>query len=347
MKHELSRGAVDNFKYLRIFQLGTGQEKGLAGPAIALNGGVLRGVLWYGGSVLVMFFSKVVVFFLCLSPFHALFAQERALSTADARFVFETASIHPDDPHVMYGATRISFESDRYEASHVDLRTLVEEAYGIDDSQIQHAPGLLDSPSFTITATIDQELLQVMDHMSAEDRKMAQQAMLQRLLADRFQLVARAETKEQPVYSLEPAREGAHLRAGSEGNYEHGEQWGDGRPMGPHVVSWYFRVGQVRMVGQSASMDQLIERLAQKITPQLGRKIINRTGLMGDYDFDLTFRMPWPPNGSLFPDSAADESTSSDNLFAALRKQLGLQLKSSTGPVRVITIERLELPSEN
>jgi uncharacterized protein (TIGR03435 family) len=112
----------------------------------------------------------------------------------------------------------------------------------------------------------------------------------------------------------------------------------------------------VHIVGQSASLNQLVDRWAQKITPQLGKKVINNKGLTGNYDFDLTFQMPWPPNGTLFPDAGIglqntanpdEPSPSSDDLFTALQKQLGLQLKSSVGPVRVITIERLQLPSDN
>jgi len=285
-------------------------------------------------------------------------AKPLLLSTDAAQFVFDTASIHLDDPHGMGGSTSISFQSGRYHASHVDLRTVLKEAYGVDDSQIVHGPSLLDSRSFTITATIDPAVAEAISHLKPEEQEVAQQHMLRQLLSDRFHLVVNEETKQLPVYSLVTSRSGPHLHEALNGGYDHGAQWGDGTPMGAHVVSWDFRGGHVHMVGQSASIDQLVNRWAQKITPQLGRKIINNTGLAGNYDFDLSFNIPWPPNGTLFPDSqtvpqntAIDRdlgpNASSDDLFTALQKQLGLQLKTAAGPVRVITIERLEMPSEN
>lgn len=308
------------------------------------------------GDLLLTLLSKVAALAVCYCLVAVLHSQVAVASPQDSRFVFDTASIHPDDPHGIGGMTSISFQSDRYQASHVDLRTLLKEAYGIDDSQILHAPSLLDSRSFTITATIDQAVSEAFSHLSIDDQQAAHRQMLQQLLADRFQLVVRQETNELPIYLLVTARSGPHLHEASDSSYEHGAQWGDGAPMGPHVVSWDFRGGHVHMVGQSASLNQLVERWAQKITPQLGRKVINNTGLTANYDFDLSFRMPWPPNGTLFPDAGIglqntadpdETSPSSDDLFAALQKQLGLQLKSSVGPVSVITIERLELPSDN
>jgi uncharacterized protein (TIGR03435 family) len=231
---------------------------------------------------LLMFPSKVAALALCFCPIVVLHSQAILASPQDNRFVFDTASIHPDDPHGMGGMTSISFQSDRYQASRVDLRTVLKEAYGIDDSQILHAHSLLGSRSFTITATIDQALSEAISHLSADERQAAQQHMLQQLLADRFHLVVHEETKELPIYSLVPIRGGPHLHEGSDSSYEHGAQWGDGTPMGSHVVSWDFRGGHVHMVGQSASLNQLVERWAQKITPQLGRKVINDTGLTGN-----------------------------------------------------------------
>jgi bla regulator protein blaR1 len=233
---------------------------------------------------------------------------------------------------------------------------LLKEAYGIDDSQILHAPSLLDSRSFTITATIDHAVFEEISLLSADEQEAAHQHMLQQLLADRFQFVGRQETRDLPIYLLVRSGSALHLLEANNSSYDDGARWGDGTPMGPHVVSWEFRFGHVHMIGQAASINQLVERWAQKITPQLGRKVVNNTGLTGRYDFDLSFRMPWPPNGTLFPDTdtdlqnnadPAEAALSSDDLFAALRKQLGLELKSSVGPVRVLTVERLELPSDN
>ena len=94
--------------------------------------------------------------------------------------------------------------------------------------------------------------------------------------------------------------------------------------------------------------------LIRMLETQLGRIVIDRTGLEGTYNFTLqwtpdeiqnrssTFvrRLIYLENGnSLMPDSA-DSSIST-----ALREQLGLDLQPIVGTVPTIVIDRIEKPS--
>ena len=102
------------------------------------------------------------------------------------------------------------------------------------------------------------------------------------------------------------------------------------------------------MTGQAVSLTYLILHLSQ----QVGRIVVDKTGLAGNYDFSIQFTpeqggMPvapsdTPPGASLPP---SDPSASS--IFTAVQEQLGLKLESGKGPVEIVVIDRIERPSGN
>jgi len=69
-------------------------------------------------------------------------------------------------------------------------------------------------------------------------------------------------------------------------------------------------------------------------------EVFNRTGLAGEYDFQLDFT----PDGG--PCSvASDDQIGRPSIFTAVEQQLGLKLESSKGPVELLVIDRVERPS--
>jgi uncharacterized protein (TIGR03435 family) len=90
-----------------------------------------------------------------------------------------------------------------------------------------------------------------------------------------------------------------------------------------------------------------ISNLATNLAPQVGRIVIDRTELTGNYDFELIYApevagsVGAPPliNGGPVP-----VDPNAPNLFTALQEQLGLKLDSQRGPVDVVVIDRLEQP---
>jgi uncharacterized protein (TIGR03435 family) len=74
------------------------------------------------------------------------------------------------------------------------------------------------------------------------------------------------------------------------------------------------------------------------------KPVVDRTGLVGKFDFMLT----WTPEQAAFaPGAPPAEPTEPLSIFTALREQLGLRLDSGKGPVEVLVIDRAEKPSEN
>ena len=66
--------------------------------------------------------------------------------------------------------------------------------------------------------------------------------------------------------------------------------------------------------------------------PAVGRRVVDRTGLVGGYKIVLTFA------------PSADRLSDAPSIVTALQEQLGLKLESITGPIDVLVIDRVERP---
>jgi uncharacterized protein (TIGR03435 family) len=148
--------------------------------------------------------------------------------------------------------------------------------------------------------------------------------MIQRLLAERFQLKFHFETRDLPVYRLVVAKNGFKIAEGKSGS--------------PDVS---MRNNRGEMSGTNAT----IEMLASSLTRVLQRKVIDETGLKGDY----TFHLRYVPDEHMSRPSAetAESSAEGASLFTALGEQLGLNMKAGKGPVEVLVIDSAERPSAN
>ena len=97
---------------------------------------------------------------------------------------------------------------------------------------------------------------------------------------------------------------------------------------------------------------QPIAQLATLLANQVGRPIVDKTGLSGGYDLQLSFLPDGgrggplgtpPPGASPLPPIDPD----APSLFTALQEQLGLKLESGRGPVDAIVIVSVEPPTED
>jgi uncharacterized protein (TIGR03435 family) len=96
-----------------------------------------------------------------------------------------------------------------------------------------------------------------------------------------------------------------------------------------------------------------LQFLAQSLSSQLRRPVLDKTGLTGNYDFKLT----WTPEagqglgaGGGLPagvDALPAPDPNGPTIFTAVQEQLGLRLESQKGPVDMIVIDRAEKPTEN
>lgn len=243
------------------------------------------------------------------------------VSALAAAQTFEVATIKPNASNDNRVMLRMQ-PGGRFVASGVTLKMLIGEAYNVREFQITNAPGWVSAERYDINAKAE----------GAPDRMTPDQLrpMIKALLEDRFQLKTHNETKEMPVYELVVGKNGPKLTANA------------GEP-GPMI-----RMGRGQLNGKKVSMTMLARQLSQ----QLGRTVIDKTDLKGEYDFTLEWTPEPGQGGGPFggpppADAIPAADSSGPTLFTAVQEQLGLRLESQKGPVQMLAIDSISKPTEN
>jgi uncharacterized protein (TIGR03435 family) len=220
---------------------------------------------------------------------------------------------------------------------HVQVKSLICQAYGVSDYQVSGGPQWVTSDLFDVNAKMDEPTMNMLHTLSQDQVKQVRQNMAQALLADRFKLIVHHETKQLPIYALVVAKGGPKLsESKSNDDYKDGIQVPNGRLGGKGTMRMESDSAGYLITVQGYSMD----KFATQLSGQLHSKVQNDTGLKADYDFTLRYS----------PDDAPEAPSSSSpppSIFTALQEQLGLKLESTKGPVDVIVIDHIEPPSEN
>jgi len=236
---------------------------------------------------------------------------------------FEVASIKPSDPQAR--RTRIGISpGGLFAAQNVTVKILIQHAWDVRDFQISGGPGWLDTERYDITAKgdgpdVSEDDMRKMTEVQRNKLEEKYLIKVRALLADRFQLKVHRETKELPVYALIVAKGGAKIRRPTE----------DGSPGGR--LSMRRESAGTEVTGQKAVLAQLVRLLSD----QVGRTVVDKTGLEGSYDFKMSFA----------PDQPAESDGPS--IFTALQEQLGLKLEAQKGPVEVLVIDSAQKASAN
>jgi bla regulator protein blaR1 len=252
---------------------------------------------------------------------------------------YEVAAIKPNksgDMRIM-----LMFKPDGVDMTGVPVQMMLRAGFDVEDDRILGAPEWVKTERFDIQAKVAPEDAPKLDKLSRSQRD----SMLLALLVDRFGLKYHRETRDLPFFTLVVAKGGPMLK---ESTPESGGTEGSRRG-GMTMIR-----GMGNIVGRASSM----ENLAHVLTPQVGRMVIDKTGLTGAYDYTLHWtpdNMPMPGPGGAggavagAPTSggSAPPDASGPGLLTALQEQLGLKLESEKGPVDVIVIDHIDKPSEN
>jgi len=245
--------------------------------------------------------------------------QAVAAQTPDKPPAFEVASIKPAAPN-QPGMGMQRLPGGRINMKNVTLRVLISLAWDIRDFQITGGPAWIDSDRFDILAKPETE---IPDNPEGRVRLLQ---MIRTLAADRFGLVCHRETKETNVYALVVAKNGLKLAAPT--------PQGHASMMG----------GRGKLEGKDAKPADL----ARLLSTILGRTVLDKTELSGEYDFNLQ----WTPDigdGLAFKGAPPESPRAADgpSIFTAIQEQLGLKLESQKGPVEMLVVDRAEKPAEN
>jgi bla regulator protein blaR1 len=261
----------------------------------------------------------------------------------NAALTYEAASVKPNKSGVQGSSIR-RFPGGRLQATNMPLRALITFAYQLQPFQLVEDPAWIRSDTFDIVAKMEGDPPPVMPGTGPDPHMVA----MRTLLAERFKLAVHRETRRMDIYELVLARadgklgpalkpttqDCAAMMAAARGGPPPGPPPGPNSP----VVC-----GMRGLPGRLVAGAMPMTLLASNLSGQVQRIVVDRTGLSGAWDFEITFapeRPVNPPPGVEFP--PADPNAPS--LFTAMQEQLGLKLQSTKGPVEVLVVERVEQP---
>ena len=275
---------------------------------------------------------------------------------------YEVATIKPA-PADTEGRIRLMFTPDGTQLSGVPLQVIVRDAFSVQEDRIIGLPGWAKTNRYDIQAKVAPE-----DAPKLEKLKMDQRAsMLVPVLEERFSLKYHHEMRELPSYALVVARGGPKLKVSVDtdrpADFKAPVPGDDSKAGGPGGGA---KVGEsgpnpsrghmVHMMGPGRidAHGSDLQILARILSQQLGRTVVDKTGLTGNYDYALnwtpdTSPPPMPGGG---PEGGPPHNDIGNigvgpSVFTALQEQLGLKLESEKGKVDVIVIDHIDPPSEN
>ena len=217
----------------------------------------------------------------------------------------------------------------------VSLHGLLADAYGVRREFIVCKLPLCEKPVFEIRAKVAEEDQTRFGKLTYQEKA----SLLEPVLKERFGLEVHTETRLTNVYDLVLAKGGSRLKAPPAE-----KPAGNSGTRGPDGVVWimpsHFR-------GFAITLDTFVPVLSQFVGDALGRAVVNKTGLTGTYDIELT----WTDNLHS-PDHApgatsANTENTGPGIFAALPEQLGLELKPAKEPIPPLILDEAHLPTPN
>ena len=210
---------------------------------------------------------------------------------------------------------RIGTTPNSFSTTNISLKSLIMNAYGLQmEGLISGLPTWARSARFDVDAKMGADTFAAYQKLPRKQQSEQDQRMLQSLLKDRFNLKVHRATKELPIYALVIAKGGSKL---TESKTKRG--WEAVRD------------------GKIDFRDAQLEALVVSLSSEVGRLVVDETGLTGKYDFTLKWT----------PDEQRGMANAGPSIFTALQEQLGLKLESTKGPVDTIVVDHIERPSSN
>jgi len=236
---------------------------------------------------------------------------------AQAPPAFEAADIklRPRSPNPNPFMTGGVLRSGRYDLRYATMLDLITTAYSLQPESVLGGPSWLEWDRYDVAAK------------AADGTPQATlRTMLQGLLADRFKLVVRNDTKPLPAFGLSMGS-GKHKMRPASGDGQPGCQ-GVPQPGSGTVINPAAPITVIAC--RSMTMAAFASGLRGFAGAYVTEPVVNQTGLDGAWDFDLR----WTPRAAL-----AQAGSDGIGLFDAIDKQLGLKLAASSIPSPVLVVD--------
>lgn len=171
--------------------------------------------------------------------------------------------------------------------------------------------------------------------------------MLQKFLSDRFAVKTHMTSREFNAFELVIAKSGLKIHEARDGDPPperppagFGPEWPDlpkGRPASAATV--FFRDGY--LVSRVRVQLEPLSILARLLPREDRLPVVDKTGLQGNYTFDLQYASPSGPEDTANPEPAPP-------IFDALRSSLGLELIRTKLPFDVVVVDSITTaPTDN
>jgi uncharacterized protein (TIGR03435 family) len=210
-----------------------------------------------------------------------------------------------------------------YTARNMTVEGLIKDAYGY-GLEFVGAPDWISTARFDISAKTD------VAKPATQGRQL-----FKALLGDRFKLRVHFETRERPIYALVMARSdgrfGPFFRRAQDCDPKAPQQaLRTGPATGDQLPTCGMMFNMTRQAVGNATLAALIQNLPRST---VNRPVLDRTGLTGRFDWDLQW------------ENDQTGASSGVSIFSALQEQLGLKLEPGRGPVEVLVIDHVEMPT--
>lgn len=220
----------------------------------------------------------------------------------------------------------------RFTATNAPLMELIRVAYDMPDFLIADAPDWIRTERYDIAAKVE----------GAPDTTQLF-LMVRTLLADRFNLRVHTEKREQSAYALVRLKSdgslGPRLRPATTDcvALRNAVQKGAAVPRSNRLLCGVQVRPDALVIG-----GRTMEQIANSLSQQLRRAVVDRTGLDGSFDADLGFAAIPPPGVTDAP-----PPSDAPSIFTAVQEQLGLKLDPMRAPVDVLVIDGVGHPTED
>jgi uncharacterized protein (TIGR03435 family) len=242
---------------------------------------------------------------------------------------FEVASVKPTDPAFTGRTLRMPPDDGMVTIRGWSLKELILFAWGsgtgLHPSLISSGgPSWFDHDRYDIIAKPEGPRIP-----SQDQRKL----MLKALLVERFRLKFHNEPKNTAVYALVVGKNGPRMKE---------RKPDDGGSPFSLLLNGF------QLPGRNASMAQLadiLQALIPRTDPEReNRPVVDKTGLTGRFDFDLTWAPDLPLSGGR---GGATDFASVPDIFTAVQEQLGLKLEPQKASMEILIIDHIERPTQN
>jgi uncharacterized protein (TIGR03435 family) len=265
---------------------------------------------------LIACFSTAVLLSLSASAFAG---QSVPRMAPDASPSYEVATIKPGRPEEQKA---VQVQGTRLATTATSLVDLMMFAYGVHQLQITSGADWTRTEKFDVLIQPD---------LPGRPSTAQMRSILQKLLADRFQLRFHHAQAELAVYRIVQAKGGAKLTPATASDLQ------------TNTAAVAFTEGA--MVVGNATLPEFASLMQRYVA--LDRPIVDHTGLTGKFDFKLS----WTPDFSQFngtpPWGAKPDETAAPSLYTAIQEQLGLKLEPAKELADTLVIDGVEKPSEN